>query len=46
VAKAPQNAISPTRREDYAEWYQQVVRAADMAETSPVRGCMGIQPWG
>ncbi len=46
MAKVPQNAISPTREEDYAEWYQQVVRAADMAETSPVRGCMVIKPWG
>ena len=43
---ARSNAISPTRTEDYAEWYQQVVRAADLAETSPVRGCMVIKPWG
>ncbi|MBN1443735.1 MAG: proline--tRNA ligase [Planctomycetes bacterium] len=40
------NAISPTRAEDYPEWYQQVVRAADLAEVSPVRGCMVIKPWG
>ena len=40
------SAISPTRVEDYAEWYQQVVRAADLAENSPVRGCMVIKPWG
>src|ERR1700709_463191 len=40
------NAISPTRAENYAEWYQQVVRAADLAENSPVRGCMVIKPWG
>ncbi|HMN95206.1 MAG TPA: proline--tRNA ligase [Phycisphaerales bacterium] len=40
------SAISPTRAENYAEWYQQVVRAADLAETSPVRGCMVIKPWG
>lgn len=40
------NAISPTRQEDYPEWYQQVVRAADLAENSPVRGCMVIKPWG
>ena len=40
------NAISPTREENYPEWYQQVVRAADMAENSPVRGCMIIKPWG
>ncbi|MEX0978936.1 MAG: proline--tRNA ligase, partial [Pirellulales bacterium] len=46
MAKAPQNAISPTRSEDYPEWYQQVVRVADMAEQSPVRGCMVIKPWG
>lgn len=39
-------AISPTRAENYPEWYQQVVRAADMAETSPVRGCMIIKPNG
>jgi prolyl-tRNA synthetase len=41
-----QNAISPTRAEDYPEWYQQVVTAADLAENSPVRGCMIIKPWG
>ncbi|MEM9826065.1 MAG: proline--tRNA ligase [Planctomycetota bacterium] len=46
MAKAPKNAISPTRQEDYPEWYQQVVRAADLAENSPVRGCMVIKPWG
>lgn len=39
-------AISPTRAEDYPEWYQQVVKAADLAESSPVRGCMVIKPWG
>lgn len=46
MAKAPKNAISPTRSEDYPEWYQQVVRGADLAENSPVRGCMVIKPWG
>ncbi|MCH2061953.1 MAG: proline--tRNA ligase [Verrucomicrobiales bacterium] len=40
------NAISPTRQEDFPEWYQQVVRAADLAENSEVRGCMVIKPWG
>jgi prolyl-tRNA synthetase len=39
-------AIQPTREEDYPEWYQQVVKAADLAEHSPVRGCMVIKPWG
>jgi prolyl-tRNA synthetase len=46
MAKAPQTAITPTRAADYPEWYQQVVRAADLAETSAVRGCMVIKPWG
>jgi prolyl-tRNA synthetase len=46
MAKQAKNAISPTRSEDYPEWYQQVVKAADLAETSPVRGCMVIKPWG
>ena len=46
MAKAPQTAITPTRGEDYPEWYQQVVRAADLAEHSAVRGCMVIKPWG
>ncbi len=46
MAKQPKTAIRPTREEDYPEWYQQVVRAADLAETSDVRGCMVIKPWG
>ena len=46
MAKAPKNAISPTRDEDYPEWYQQVIKAADLAEVSPVRGCMVIKPYG
>lgn len=41
-----QNAITPTRAEDYPEWFQQVIKHADMAENSPVRGCMVIKPWG
>ena len=43
---AVKSAISPTRAEDFPEWYQQVVRAADLAENSEVRGCMVIKPWG
>jgi prolyl-tRNA synthetase len=39
-------AIQPTRAEDFPEWYQQVVRAADLAENSETRGCMVIKPWG
>jgi len=39
-------AITPTRNDDYPEWYQQVIRAAELAENSVVRGCMVIRPWG
>jgi len=39
-------AITPTRAQDFPEWYQQVVRVADLAENSDVRGCMVIKPWG
>ncbi|MBD3344425.1 MAG: proline--tRNA ligase [Chitinivibrionales bacterium] len=46
MAKQKRTAITPTRGEDYPEWYQQVIRAADLAENSPVRGCMVIKPWG
>ncbi|BBO84413.1 proline--tRNA ligase [Desulfosarcina ovata subsp. sediminis] len=46
MGKQQKNAISPTRAEDYPEWYQQVIKASDMAERSPVRGCMVIKPWG
>ncbi|HKM57232.1 MAG TPA: proline--tRNA ligase [Chthoniobacterales bacterium] len=42
----PKSGITPTRSEDFPEWYQQVVRAADLAENSEVRGCMIIKPWG
>ncbi len=44
--KKQKTAISPTREENYPEWYQQVVKEADLAENSPVRGCMVIKPWG
>jgi prolyl-tRNA synthetase len=46
MGKKVKTAISPTRAEDYPEWYQQVVKHSDLAERSPVRGCMVIKPWG
>jgi len=46
VAKKEKTAIVPTREDNYPEWYQQVIKAAEMAETSAVRGCMVIRPWG
>jgi len=46
MSKKLVNAISPTRSEDYPEWYQQVIKVSDLAESSAVRGCMVIKPWG
>lgn len=35
-----------TRDKDYAQWYQELVTKADLAEHSAVRGCMVIKPYG
>ncbi len=32
--KQPQTAITPTRADNYPEWYQEVIKAADLAENS------------
>ncbi len=34
------------KEDDFAQWYQEVVRKADMADEAPVRGCMVIKPYG
>jgi prolyl-tRNA synthetase len=45
-----QRALSVSRitggRSTFPDWYQAIVREADLAENSPVRGCMIIKPWG
>ncbi|MEC7267712.1 MAG: aminoacyl--tRNA ligase-related protein, partial [Bacteroidota bacterium] len=35
-----------TREANYAQWYNDIVIKADMAEHSDVRGCMVIKPYG
>lgn len=37
--------ITP-RSEDYSKWYTQVIRQAEMADYTPVRGCMVVRPYG
>jgi len=37
--------ITP-RNENYSQWYLDVIERADLAENSPVRGCMVIKPYG
>lgn len=34
------------RSENYSQWYNDLVIKADLAEQSPVRGCMVIKPYG
>jgi len=46
MSQKTKTAITPTRSENFPLWYQEVVRASDLAENSPVRGCMVIKPWG
>ena len=36
----------PKRSEDYSLWYNELVKKADLAENSAVRGCMVIKPYG
>ena len=36
----------PKRDEDYSAWYNELVKKADLAENSPVRGCMVVKPYG
>jgi prolyl-tRNA synthetase len=36
----------PTRADDFAEWYNQLVVRADLADYAPVRGCMVVKPYG
>ncbi len=35
-----------SRQEDYSQWYNDLVKKADLAENSEVRGCMVIKPYG
>lgn len=36
----------PTRAENYPEWYTELVKRADLAQHSAVKGCMVIKPYG
>lgn len=35
-----------SRKENFSQWYLDVIREADLAENSPVRGSMIIKPYG
>jgi prolyl-tRNA synthetase len=36
----------PTRKENFSEWYNQVILRAELADYAPVRGCMVVRPYG
>lgn len=38
------NITNPEK--DYARWYQDVIREAELSDSAPVRGCMVIRPYG
>jgi prolyl-tRNA synthetase len=44
-AEAFVTEITP-RSEDFSRWYLDVVRRAELADYSPVKGCMVIRPYG
>jgi len=36
----------PSRKDNFAEWYNQLVLRAELADYAPVRGCMVVRPYG
>ena len=40
------NQKLPSRSENFAEWYNQLVLKAELADYAPVRGCMVVRPYG
>jgi prolyl-tRNA synthetase len=42
----PPRSVLPSRADDFAQWYQEVVAKAELAETGPARGTMVIRPYG
>lgn len=36
----------PSRKENFSEWYNQLVIKAELADYAPVRGCMVVRPYG
>jgi len=44
ITKVPDHIAR--KSENFAEWYTDVVRKAELADYSPIRGCMIIRPYG
>lgn len=39
------HALNVTRKENFTDWYQEVIKGAELAEMSGVHGCMIINLW-
>jgi len=46
VEEEAESDFITARSDDYSKWYQDLIRVTGLAESSPVRGCMVIKPWG
>ena len=44
--KISKSALSATRKDDFPKWFQEVIKQADLAENSQIRGCMVLKPDG
>ena len=40
------HALKTTREQNFADWYQELIKEAQLADSSCVRGCMVIKPYG
>ncbi|MCK4310699.1 MAG: proline--tRNA ligase, partial [Methanomicrobia archaeon] len=43
---AEDEGITIKKSENFSEWYNQVILKAELADFSPVKGCMVIRPYG
>lgn len=46
MSSTSSSRLQTTRAADFPAWYLEVIKHADLAENSVVRGCMVIKPWG
>ena len=48
MSKQPESFVTEItpQSEDFSRWYLDVVRRAELADYSPVKGCMVIRPYG
>ena len=40
------NKKLPDIKNNFADWYQEIIYQSELADQSPVRGCIVIRPYG